>query len=198
MSPVGGGRDVSVEMESRIGVLEQRSATVAAPSVAVSVNPDTGAVEVSDSLTWVSGWESYTQLGGFVADQSDPDYPGGTPSTAYGIAQAYRLANTCFLTGLVRRRTSSLNVNPRWDLPMFMLPLGWRPIANVPLLCAMGSTAPDGTLNTANMAWIEVRPEPAQDAGRVFFVTASAAMTVNTSWVALQGSFPMVITESEA
>jgi hypothetical protein len=186
--------DITVGLESRIAMLEQLSATVGAPSVSVTVNPDTGLVQVTDSLTWVSGWESYTQLTGFIADESNPAFPGGAPSTAYAIAQAYRVANTCFLTGLVRRRISSLAAGTRHNLPMFTLPAGWRPVANVALLCAMGSTAPDGALATVSSAWVEVRPTTTQPAGRVYFVAGSAAMTMDTSWVALQGSFPMVVT----
>jgi len=196
MSPVG-GNDVTVGLESRLAMLEQRSATVTAPSVSVHVDPVTEAVHVTDSLTWISGWESYTQLTGFIGDASDPGYPGGTPSTAYGIAQAYRIANTCFLTGMVRRRTSTLAANTRHGLPMFLLPSGWRPIAEVPLLCVMGSTSPDGA-TTVSSAWVEVIPSISQPAGRVYFVAGNAAMTVDIGWIALQGSFPMVVTETAA
>jgi len=187
--------DVTVGMESRIAMLEQRSATVSAPSVTVAAHPDTGAVQVTDSLTWISGWESYTQLTGFIVDESNPAFPGGAPNTLYGIAQAYRIANTCFLTGLVRRRTSTLAAGARHGLPMFTLPHGWRPVAEVPLLCAMGSTSPDSAA-TVSSAWIEVIPSTSQPAGRVYFVAGSAALTVDTGWIALQGSFPMVVTET--
>ena len=201
MSPTDDLAAMSNDMETRIATLEQRTPSVAAPAITVTTDPVTGVPVIHDSLTWNSGWESYSKLGSFVTDP-DPDnggmFTGGSFSTAYGAAQAYRMANTCFLTGVVRRLTSTLATGTRHNLRMFMLPEGWRPVHNVPLLCATGSTAPDGTLAVVASAWVEVRPDITQTAGGVYFVAGSTALTASTGWISLQGSFLATTTSPTA
>jgi hypothetical protein len=192
---------VANELESRVARMEQSTMSTTAPTVDVYIDPDSGATVVADPLDWsvaAGGWESYSQIGPIITDPDDPNYPGGELSTSYGMAEVQLLGSMCVLSGMVRRKTGALP-NPlaagtRYNIPMFGLPVDWRPTRNVILPCLMGNTDPTSLgANLVGTAWVEIRPEVnpvLRSSGRAYFVTGTLSCPPSTGWIALQGVFP--------
>jgi hypothetical protein len=188
-------------LDSRVGRLEQRTLSSTTHATNVYLN-DVGATVVEDPLDWSvssGGWESYTQIGPIITDTAHPDYPGGVLSTNYEATEARLLGGLCVLNGMVRRKTgaSTLAAGTRYNLPMFGLPVDWRPRSNVILPCLMGNANPDPSApspaSVFGTAWIEVRPEVSpvlQPSGRVYFVIGTLSCPPSTGWITLQGIFP--------
>lgn len=186
---------VQNETESRLNTLEQGTTRLTSGSAYVYLDPDTGGTVVQEQLDWTAaagGWESYSTVSPLIDDVT-----GGEMSTDYGMAEAHLLGAMGVLSGMVRRKTGAtpnpLAAGTRYNLPMFGLPLDWRPTYNVILPCLCGNADPAASsTNAFGTAWIELRPEysPFQISGRAYFVTANLALSPSTGWIALQGIFP--------
>jgi hypothetical protein len=194
-------------LDSRVSQLEQRTLSSTRPTTNVYLD-GTGATVVEDPLDWSvssGGWESYSQIGPIITDTAHPDYPGGVLSTSYGRAETRLLGGLCVLSGMVRRKTgaSTLAAGTRYDIPMFALPVDWRPRSNVILPCLMGNANPDPSApspaSVFGTAWIEIRPEVSpvlRSSGRAYFVTGTLSCPASTGWIALQGLFPCQLLSS--
>jgi hypothetical protein len=185
------------ELDSRLARLEQRSVTATMKNPGAYVNPSTGDTVVVDPLDWsmsAGNWTSYSTIGTVVTDPASPSYPGGKLSTNYAMAQVHMVSSMCVLAGMVRRTGAALSAGVRYNVPMFGLPLAWRPRHTVIVSCLMGNADPASAGTSAfGTAWVEIRPEinpVLQPSGRAYFVTGTISCSPGTGWIALQGLFP--------
>jgi hypothetical protein len=197
-------------LDGRVSALEQSAMRPLSGQAQLLTDPTTLTSTVIDELDWAPAanlWESYTTIGQPISDPLDPDYPGNAVSTVYGMAEANMIGSTCLLTGMVRRKAGAPNLtaNTRYNQPMFGLPAGWRPQANVILPCIMGNANPDPAAspgppaNAFGTAWIEIHPEsapPQHSSGWVYFVMGTMPLTAGTGWISLQGVFPCGILQT--
>jgi hypothetical protein len=179
--------DELTALETRLNIVEQHSTPAKAPSVTVTAGAG-GTPVIRDSLTFDTGWIQHTKL---VAAQPNPalanypnlswvHYTGG--ATPFGPAQAIRVGNMCFLTGMVVRSGATVPVGQGGGR-MFMLPIGWRPKFSVML-----SAITDG--GSPGYARIDVQADLTQAAGGVYFIQGTGAIASGSGWLHLSGAFP--------
>jgi hypothetical protein len=198
------------QLEARIARLESDIVVPTTGTADVGYNADTDTTTVDDHLDWTAanGWEPYSTVSPIVPvanadpDDDEPDFTGGDLSTPYGRPEAHLIGSMCVLTGMVRRKAgaSAIVAGTRYNLPMFGLPVNWRPTTNVILPCLVGNAdpSPTGTIGTVGLGWIEIRSDlaPLQPSGRAYLIGTTVGLSPTTGWVALQGIFLMTIIDA--
>lgn len=196
------------QLFTRVSRLEQKGVFSISGVAHVGYDEATNTTTVNDHLNWgLAGtrWEPFSKVSNISYDSETGMITGGGElSTPYGRPEAHLLGGMCVLNGLVRLKagTPNLNAGTRYDLPMFGLPLNWRPMTHVPLLCLMGNGDPDplaaSPTGVVSTAWVEIRPglEPLQESGIVYYVSGTSPLTAGTGWISLQGVFPSYIVDA--